>query len=75
MLLCLAVVVFLTVPSAVTGLRIGGYVAAAWSVVFINELGSLQGVLILVAIGAVFLGAPHEGGRDGRNSRSAQRWW
>lgn len=55
LLLCLAVVVFLTVPSAVTGLRIGGYVAAAWSVAFINELGSLQGVLILLVIGAVFL--------------------
>jgi len=55
LLLCFAVVVLLLDRSAPRWLRWVGYLAAAWSVFFINKLGSLQGFAILAVLGAVFL--------------------
>ncbi len=55
LLLCSAIVIFLLDKSAPMALRIAGYAAAIWSLVFIDQLASIQGVIILGSIGLVFL--------------------
>jgi hypothetical protein len=54
LLLCLAIVVFLWDRGGPLWLRLAGYAAVLWSVVFIDRLGSIQGYLILAGMAAVF---------------------
>ena len=55
LLLCLAIVVFLLDRGGPLWLRIAGYCAVPWAVLFINKLGSIQGFFILFVVAAVFL--------------------
>lgn len=55
LLLCLAIVIFLVDRPAPFYLRLVGYAAAVWSIIFINKLGSIQGFFILALLVAVFL--------------------
>ncbi len=55
LLLCLAVVVFVWDRGGPAWSRILGYLAAAWSIFFIDRLGSIQGQFIMVVIAMVFL--------------------
>jgi hypothetical protein len=55
LLLCLAIVVFLLDRSSFLVLRLAGFAAAFWSVIFINKLGSIQGFIILAMVAVVFL--------------------
>ncbi len=54
LLLCLAVFVFLWDRGGPGWLRVAGYFAAAWSIFFIDRLGSIQGYFILAVIAVVF---------------------
>jgi len=55
LLLCLAIVVFLLDRGGPLWLRIAGYCAVPWALLFINKLGSIQGFLILFVLAAVFV--------------------
>lgn len=55
LLLCLAIVVFLLDRESPRALRLAGYGAAIWSLLFIDRLGSIQGYVILAAVCAVFI--------------------
>lgn len=68
LLLCLSIVIFLLDRSGPWYLRFAGYVAAVWSLVFINKLGSIQGFFILALLVAVFVW------RWAGSAKRAARW-
>ncbi len=55
LLLCLAIAVFLLDRGGPFWLRIAGYCAVPWALLFINKLGSIQGFFIVLVLAAVFL--------------------